>query len=1057
MQKEFNYWAFVSYSHQDNLEQRRSGESDCVRWGEWLHKGLESYRVPKVFGDRITPTGEAMPTRFFPVFQDEKELPLNSDLAGAIAEGLELSRFLIVICTPRSAASFYVNEEVRRFKLMGRQDRILALIVAGEPNASDGNKAGYTVEDECFCPALRHPLDENGEVDTTRRDAQEPIAGDVRVKLGHMAREARRADLRSHREVLEFMRLKLLARLMGVGFDELVQRDKARQAAEFRRRVAILAGVTLAIAGLAVYALIERGNAIRGEQRIAENASRSHYDLSKLLFERQDDAAALAHLAESLRNNPRNQVATSYALNLLLHREWSIPMPNPIVSELWMRGAVLSPDGRLMLTSEGEEKLFLWVAATGEPRGPDLVSEGDVLSADFSSDSQRVIATSADGVAHIWEAETGKVLKEFQVPGKLPALWLSDEKRILTLTKGESARLWEASTGQPLSPPLDHPELAFTDVSPDGTRILTASTLGSVQVWDAGSGAKIGGPLQHGEILFAASFSIDGTKVITGASDGFARVWEVATGAQLGEMKHADPLWFAHMTAAGDRIVTRTTDGEVQLGEGSTFQPWAGPIVPGGRDFGATVSVDGSRLLVPGSGRLTIWNVATGRELAEPVLRQNLLTSADLSADESRVVTSGWEGSVRLWDARTGKAAGEAMKHTATATSAVFSPDGTRVVSTSWDGTVKVWNTGTGEAVASWPMEERANRAVFSPNGALVAAGDSQGNVRLFNVAGGETVHEMVPSRKSEVNSLDFSPDGKRLVTAGGDFLAHVWDVETGKEIVAKIRHESSISSAVFSPDGRHILTSSSDRTARIWDVETGAPVIDAVQLGDWGYGARFSPDGARFVTAARDGTVRVWDSANGQPLADFGPLSGKFALGVDALSAEFYRDGRGVFVVMPAAIRRMDVAGYDTATEDLARLVESLGGWRLEAESGRMAPVPEGRFEALRTSFSSDGNGEVAEVGEWFFSDRRTRAISPWSRMTFPEWTARRLSDEAADVPAVSLEELLAVDPSDPSLLITLAGKLRETEPARSRHYIDLVRMLDPGFPIPADLLAPP
>lgn len=83
------YWAFLSYSHQDNLETRKDGQRCRIRWAEWLHDTLENYGVPAEFRDRVTATGEPMPDRFFPVFQDEKELPINADLAESIRRALE--------------------------------------------------------------------------------------------------------------------------------------------------------------------------------------------------------------------------------------------------------------------------------------------------------------------------------------------------------------------------------------------------------------------------------------------------------------------------------------------------------------------------------------------------------------------------------------------------------------------------------------------------------------------------------------------------------------------------------------------------------------------------------------------------------------------------------------------------------------------------------------------------------------------------------------------------------------------------------------------------------
>ena len=135
------YWAFLSYSHRDK------------KWGDWLHRALETYRVPRRLIGRDSRNG-AIPPRVFPVFRDREELPVSADLGSNINEALAESRYLIVICSPHSAQSRWVGEEIKAFKRLGREDRILALIIAGEPNASDG-KPGLSPAEECFPEALR--------------------------------------------------------------------------------------------------------------------------------------------------------------------------------------------------------------------------------------------------------------------------------------------------------------------------------------------------------------------------------------------------------------------------------------------------------------------------------------------------------------------------------------------------------------------------------------------------------------------------------------------------------------------------------------------------------------------------------------------------------------------------------------------------------------------------------------------------------------------------------------------------------------------------------------
>ena len=131
---DYKYWAFLSYSHQDNLPVRGGGSGDHIPWADRLHEQLETFRIPDGYRDRTTRTGEPMPERFCPAFRDEAELPTSHDLGGQIRDALARSRFLIVIASPRSARSRYVNEEVRHFRQLGRGDRILTLIVDGEPN-----------------------------------------------------------------------------------------------------------------------------------------------------------------------------------------------------------------------------------------------------------------------------------------------------------------------------------------------------------------------------------------------------------------------------------------------------------------------------------------------------------------------------------------------------------------------------------------------------------------------------------------------------------------------------------------------------------------------------------------------------------------------------------------------------------------------------------------------------------------------------------------------------------------------------------------------------------
>ncbi len=224
------YIAFISYSHRDRAAT------------EWLHKALESYRIPKALVGTQTAKGE-VPARLVPIFRDRDELGAAADLGVQLRAALANSEHLIVVASPAASASQWVNEEIRSYKALHGEDRVLALIVGGEPWSSDA--AGHET-DEAFPRALRYRLASDGSISD---DRAEPIAAD-----GRPQGDGKRLALQ-----------KLIAGITGVRLDDLVQREAHRRA----RRLTIVAtgavvGMVLA-SGLAAYAEIQRRAAV--EQR----------------------------------------------------------------------------------------------------------------------------------------------------------------------------------------------------------------------------------------------------------------------------------------------------------------------------------------------------------------------------------------------------------------------------------------------------------------------------------------------------------------------------------------------------------------------------------------------------------------------------------------------------------------------------------------------------------------------------------------------------------------------------------------------------------------------
>ena len=232
--RKLKYHAFLSYSHKDEAI------------ADWLHEELEAFRVPAALVGRLAENGP-IPRRLTPIFRDEHELAAADDLGDEIEAALASAQVLIVLCSPHAASSHWTNAEIETFKKSRPEGCILAAIASGEPFASDikGRE-----DEECFPPALREKYDRRGRPTGKRA---EPLAADLRD-----SGDGRRMGF-----------LKLVAGILGVGLDELVQRETIQR----HRRLAWLTAASLAgmavTSGLALTAIQARDSA-RDQRREAE-------------------------------------------------------------------------------------------------------------------------------------------------------------------------------------------------------------------------------------------------------------------------------------------------------------------------------------------------------------------------------------------------------------------------------------------------------------------------------------------------------------------------------------------------------------------------------------------------------------------------------------------------------------------------------------------------------------------------------------------------------------------------------------------------------------------
>jgi len=171
-------------------------------------------------------------------------------------------------------------------------------------------------------------------------------------------------------------------------------------------------------------------------------------------------------------------------------------------------------------------------------------------------------------------------------------------------------------------------------------------------------------------------------------------------------------------------------------------------------------------------------------------------------------------------------------------------------------------------------LDQIGNRQTVLKNaiitvGTVLAGGGNptSASVRELFRATGEMVVSQLLKHEGSVHSVNYSADGKRLVTACSDGTARIYDTATMQVLQTLKGHTQEVTHAAFSTDGKRVVTASADRTARIWSVRDGSPVGSPLAQSEAVRWADFLGDGRWVVTRTATGRVQVWQTADGVPV----------------------------------------------------------------------------------------------------------------------------------------------------------------------------------------------
>ncbi|HEX3149653.1 MAG TPA: PQQ-binding-like beta-propeller repeat protein [Gemmataceae bacterium] len=527
---------------------------------------------------------------------------------------------------------------------------------------------------------------------------------------------------------------------------------------------------------------------------------------------------------------------------------------------------VLSPDGKYLAVLVGNA-VSLWDLDRKTESRVLTAGDRDCTAAVFTPDSKSLVVGDAGHTVRVWD-----------------------------LSGADAARIFSAAAGT---------EVAGLAVSPDGTKAasvgrqvngrnfgdgLAEHTVFDIEVrlWDLEGGrligsvpaypkgwADTGAKPSHTKLLF-----LDNGTLLTASgsiSPNFVHRWDVATATQLPDFPSPLDRLFAFAVSPDGKVLAGATEtGRICLFDMATGMEQAPVEAHNARIDSVAFSADGKTVLTGAGDGARAWDAVTGRPMARYRLDDPRLGEVTISKDGRVIVTQSHARSrTAVWDVAMG---GLIRDFGMMIGSPIISADGSVIVASLFDGDrhgVGVWDARTGDQ--KWTTKQPADfrdeslfyGPVLSSNGRRLFVG--RGQLAVFEIATGREIAHWDPKETGALPdgellhfanvSVASTPDGKELAF-GSEYSeeAVIVDALTGKP---RLRIPTrSAAPLVFSADGRILATGGGwqDKSVRLWDFRTGAMIRELTGKPTRASMLAFSPDGKRVAAGCVDGTAILWD-----------------------------------------------------------------------------------------------------------------------------------------------------------------------------------------------------